>query len=72
MALFKKIDLEKYRKRVELQLSILHLSLVFNDIEKETVAIIYKDLIEICDKALARNTEQEKPPFIPDDGYWIR
>jgi hypothetical protein len=63
MALFKKIDLVEYRHRLELQQSTLHLSLVFNETERQDVAIIYDELIEICDKAIARNNEKEKPPF---------
>lgn len=63
MALFKKIDLVQYRHRLELQQSTLHLSLVFNETERQDVAIIYDALIEICDKAIARNTEKETTPF---------
>lgn len=63
MALFKKIDLVEYRHRLELQQSTLHLSLVFNEAERQDVAIIYDELIEICDKAIVRNTEKEKTPF---------
>lgn len=58
------IDLVEYRQRLELQQStLLSLSLVFNETEKQEVAIIYKELIAICDKAIARNTEKETIPF---------
>jgi hypothetical protein len=63
MALFKKIDLIAYRQRLELQQSTMHLSLVFNETEKETIAIIYNDLIALCDTAIARNHEKETTPF---------
>jgi N-dimethylarginine dimethylaminohydrolase len=54
MALFKTIDLVEYVHRLELQQSTLHLSLVFNETEKKDVAIIYQELIAICDKAIDR------------------
>jgi hypothetical protein len=54
MALFKTIDLVEYVHRLELQQSTLHLSLVFNETEKQDVAIIYQELIAICDKAIDR------------------
>lgn len=63
MALFRKSHLIAYRKRLELQLSILELATVFNETEKQDLANIYLQLIAICDKAIARNTEKETKPF---------
>lgn len=65
MALFNKIDLIANRERLDLQKELLPLSLVFNDTEKQDVAIIYDKLIAICDTALARNiTVKEYTTFL--------
>ena len=54
MPLFNLKDLTENRERLGLQLELLPLSLVFNETEKQEVAIIYDELITIYDTALAR------------------
>lgn len=53
MALFNKKDLIDYRERVELQLSILPISTVLSEVQKETITTIYLQLIAILDEAIA-------------------
>jgi hypothetical protein len=64
MALFTKKDLIAYRERVDLQLSILPLSPVFTTAQKQTVAIIYNQLIEILDEAITTQIEVIAPELI--------
>lgn len=49
------IDLQKYRDQLERQMSVLPLSNVFSDEEKEDVKQCYLDLIAICETKLTNS-----------------
>lgn len=53
MALFNKKDLIAYRERIELQLSVLPISPVLTEVQKENITSIYLQLIAILDEVIA-------------------
>jgi hypothetical protein len=64
MALFKKVDLIALRKQMDLKKELLPLSLVFNELEKQAVAILLDELIAICDIAIVRDIEVVNPSLL--------
>jgi hypothetical protein len=57
MALFNKKDLSDYRERVELKLSVLPISPVLSEVQKETITTLYLQLIAILDEAIVTEIE---------------
>lgn len=57
MALFSKKDLSDYRERVQLKLSILSISPVLSEVQKETITTIYLQLIAILDEVIVTEIE---------------
>ena len=55
MALLIKINPAAYKERIQLQKANLAHSLVFNPDQKQTVGLIYNELIEICDRELTND-----------------
>lgn len=49
------IDLQKYRDQLERQMSVLPLSNVFSDKEKEDVKQCYLELIAICEARMTNS-----------------
>jgi len=55
MTIINKSNLSEYRDRLKRQKEVLQLSTTFDSSEKNELDKIYSDLIEICNKRIAKN-----------------
>ncbi|PWA09530.1 hypothetical protein [Flavobacterium laiguense] len=56
-----KKQLEAYKERIEHQMELLPLSLIFSEEDKGAIYTIYRDLIEICDRRIKSFPEKYNP-----------